>query len=756
MSPRTCSEEPSFASRLHSAALPLPFGVLLRGRHGLRWLTTGVDGALLVRRLLLLALAIPLLVTWFATQAEENGWLGERAGLFASAGTNMMVSATLVLVTALWLRRSEQGRRQAQDDFRTLSKDLLDFKAALDEHAIVATTDPQGRITFVNDRFCAISKYSRAELLGQDHRLINSGHHSKRFMGEMWETIKRGEVWRGELRNRAKDGSFYWVQTTIVPMLDADGRLRQYVAIRADITERKRAEETLRQSEERFRELANKIEEVFLITDPQSHQLHYVSLGLREDLGVSGETAISSAWKWLDAIHPDDRKRIQLAAQTKQEGGHYDEIYRIVRPDGSVRWIHDRAYPVKGEEGRVVRVIGIAADITQRHLLELQLRQAQKMESIGQLAGGIAHDFNNLLTVIQGHANLLLDLPECGRDLRESAEQISLAAERSAALTRQLLTFSRKQAMQAAPLNLNDAVRDFAKMLKRILGADVVLEVRCAAELPPVHADVAMLEQVLMNLVVNARDAMPAGGKLFLRTKLQVLNAEHLHLQARPQAKPGEYVCLEVEDTGCGISQANLTRIFEPFFTTKEVGRGTGLGLATVYGIIEQHRGWLTVYSEVGLGTVFRVYLPALSSFAEKPKELAAIEMVGGHETILLVEDEPPLRMLVRDLLERLGYTVYEAGSGPEAEKIFQEFDGRIDLLLTDVIMPGGITGFELAKKLRVDRSDLAVLYTSGYSQELVCRDQQLQEGVNFLQKPHPPRLLAESVRAAIDSRLRQ
>jgi signal transduction histidine kinase len=396
----------------------------------------------------------------------------------------------------------------------------------------------------------------------------------------------------------------------------------------------------------------------------------------------------------------------------------------------------------------VERALHEARNRKERKNLEQQLLQAQKMESIGQLAGGVAHDFNNLLTVIQGHASLLLIRPDLDTQGQESVEQIALAAERAATLTRQLLTFSRKQVMQARCLDLNEVVGGVTKMLTRFLGEDVHLQVHYGSRSPYVQGDAGMIEQVLMNLAVNARDAMPRGGHLTIRTEDESVDADYVQLN--PDSIPGNYVCLSVSDTGCGIPPEILPRIFEPFFTTKEVGKGTGLGLATVYGIVHQHRGWVSVYSEVGQGTVFRIYLPSSKGGENMRPANMEPEVRGGSETILLVEDEAPVRALVRNVLERHGYKVMEADSGRAALETWSRYR-EAALVLTDMVMPGGMTGRELGQQLHSFNPVLPVIYTSGYSADVVGKDFELREGENFLQKPYTPRKLLLAVRQALD-----
>src|SRR5262249_32114972 len=370
------------------------------------------------------------------------------------------------------------------------------------------------------------------------------------------------------------------------------------------------------------------------------------------------------------------------------------------------------------DQGNTKGSIGILMDITERRQLGEQLRQLQKMESIGQLAAGVAHDFNNILAVIQGHTDMILGGMAEGKDAEDSLNQVSAAARRAANLTRQLLAFSRKQQMQAQDLNLNTVLQGMSQMLTRLLGATIALEFKAAPGLPAVNGDIGMMEQILLNLAVNARDAMPRDGRLTISTGTRKI--AETEIQRNPEARAGWFVCLSVADTGAGIAPEILPRIFEPFFTTKEAGKGTGLGLATVYGIVKQHQGWIEVESELGRGTTFNVFLPA-SSQSVAPATLTAAPTTakGGTETILIAEDDPALRRLAAPILRNLGYEVLEAGSGVEAIAVWEQCGKKVSLLLTDLVMPDGLTGRELAKQMATREAGLKVIYTSGYSPEI-------------------------------------
>lgn len=393
-----------------------------------------------------------------------------------------------------------------------------------------------------------------------------------------------------------------------------------------------------------------------------------------------------------------------------------------------------------------------AGEITERLNLEAQLRQSQKMQSVGQLAAGIAHDFNNILTIIQGHTELVTCEENLPQSARESLDQVAQAAQRAANLTRQLLTFGRKQFMQVELLDLNEVIKSVTQMLKRALGENITLRCNLSSVLPPIEGDSTMMEQVIMNLSLNARDAMANGGSLIVTTNPVKVGREYVEMN--PEAREGVFVCLTVSDNGCGMDRIKLGKIFEPFFTTKEVGKGTGLGLATVYGIVKQHSGWIEVESELGKGTAFKIFLPASAKrVAVQAAKGAGAQVKGGNETVLLVEDEPGVLMLARGVLKSYGYQVLEAKSGVDALRVWAQYDTRINLLLTDMVMPGGMSGHDLAKKLRNEKRDLKVIYTSGYSMETLGQDFSLGKGMLFLKKPYNPQTLAQMVRDCLDAR---
>ena len=515
---------------------------------------------------------------------------------------------------------------------------------------------------------------------------------------------------------------------------------------------RTEAEMRLRAAQKRLTDVLAKSPAIIYVLKVrgQSVTTDWVSENIEPLLGYSVAEALEPDW-WFSRVHPEDQPAAGALGDVLSRKPWAE--YRFRRKDGQYRWIRDEQRLVRNESGAPVEIVGSWMDITDRKQLEEQLRQAQKMEAIGQLAGGVAHDFNNMLAVIGGNSELaLMDAAQLSPTVVDCLKQVSAASERAASLTRQLLTFSRRQVMQAKALDLNKLVADLTRMLSRIIGENVRLQCTYAENLPRVHADPGMLEQVLVNLVVNARDAMPNGGRLRIATG--PVNFSHAYSQTHPEARPGDFVSLTVQDSGTGIAAEHLSHIFEPFFTTKEAGKGTGLGLATVYGIVKQHQGWVEVTSAVGRGATFRVLLPALSVPAESgASEETDMPLRGGQETILLLEDEPAVRLVTRRLLESVGYKVLEAGSSFEALELFQSAARDCALLLTDIVLAEGVTGMELADRLRVRHPALKVIYMSGYSGDMAGKDTRFFKRTKsrFLQKPFDSRTLTQTVRDLLD-----
>ncbi|MDB6028605.1 MAG: response receiver sensor histidine kinase response regulator [Verrucomicrobiales bacterium] len=413
------------------------------------------------------------------------------------------------------------------------------------------------------------------------------------------------------------------------------------------------------------------------------------------------------------------------------------------RADGSPRWIS--MTQILGHDSNGDPIIdGLVSDISERVLLEEHLRKTQKMDSIGQLAAGVAHDFNNLLTIIQGHTNLILE-GKHDPDTVDSLKRVAAAADRATTLTRQLLTFGRRQRMAPEPLNINEVVKNVESLLRHGLGDRIFLEVNCEPDLPEILADASLLEQVVVNLAMNGRDAMQQGGVLSLTTNLCLIDRNYT--RRNHEAEEGSFVCLKIEDTGCGIDAATLSHLFEPFYTTKDVGKGPGLGLASVYGIVKQHKGWIDVASRLSVGTTFSIYLPCAAKAVAGNTETFTLEADNARETVLVVEDEPELLDLVAGILESNGYQVLQAASGVKALDVWHNNRDKIDLLLTDMKMPEGMDGIELAEILMLQKPLLKVLYTSGYSPALFDATMSFREDYNFLSKPYPPEKLLSAVR---------
>ena len=489
--------------------------------------------------------------------------------------------------------------------------------------------------------------------------------------------------------------------------------------------------------------------------DAPEQRTAFISSHVEQMLGYTVAQALLTPDFLPNIIHPEDRARaIAEAAAAFESGNGGISQYRLVARDGRILWVEARTTVVKNAEGRPVGMRGVMMDITAgketdraKSQLEEELRQAQKIESIGRLAGGVAHDFNNLLTAINGYADLMLeDLAEDHR-WRGAVTEIRRAGERAADLTGQLLAFSRRQLLQPRVLDLNVLVTESTKMLKRLLGEDIEVITSLDPTLGHVTADAGQLHQIILNLAVNARDAMPRGGQLTIETQNVVLDEEQLHLSL----PPGAYVLLAVSDNGSGMDQETLSRIFDPFFTTKESTKGTGLGLSTVYGIVKQSGGSIFVYSEPGRGTTFKIYLPrsdkAVSATTEPRVE---VDTLRGSETVLVVEDEEAVRKLIEQALRKYGYRVIEATNGAEALRVCENHDPPIRLMVTDVVMPG-MSGRELAARVREQLPDLRVLYMSGYTDDTVIRHGLLDASMFFLQKPFTPSALARKVRETLD-----
>ncbi|HZF01119.1 MAG TPA: PAS domain S-box protein [Methylomirabilota bacterium] len=660
-----------------------------------------------------------------------------RPGSYSQSDLEMLQTLADQCSGALERVRAEQGLRESQQRFRDLFENSPDA---------IFVEDLDGMVLDANFTACVLHGMTRDQLIG------------KSAIDDLVPPHRR-ETARTDFQKLA-DGKLSWVEgesLTVggrtVPVevragrIEYDGKPALLLHVR-DITERRASLAAVESSEALFRSVWENSVDGMRLTDESGIVVavndSYCKLMGMEAAMLEGKPftvtyATSENWdEMLNNLREFFAARSSERQRQRQHTLHDGRVVHLEITDSFIEI-----------QGRPLLMLSLFRDVTLHRRLEEQLLQSQKMEAIGQLAGGVAHDFNNILTVIHGHASLLSmsDLDDTGA---RSAQQITQAAERAAGLTRQLLTFSRRQLIQPKRFDMNKLVGNMTDMLGRILGEDVALQLNYCQSPAIVEADAGMMEQVLLNLAVNARDAMPRGGKLSVR--IAIVDVNELHVQHHAEARVGQFVCVSKGDTGCGIPQENLSRIFEPFFTTKDVGKGTGLGLATVYGIVRQHQGWVEVDSAVGKGTTFRIYVPRVGDEkVESEKPTTQIIVRGGDEGILLVEDEKPVRDLVARVLQKQGYKVFQAGNGDEAVELWKQHADEVSLLLTDLVMPGSLNGRELAEKFWNERPELKVIFTSGYSADIVGKDFKLEPEVNFLQKPYHPQTLALTVRRCLD-----
>jgi PAS domain S-box-containing protein len=638
------------------------------------------------------------------------------------------------------LKRANEILRESDQRFRSLLDNAPD--------AVYVQTNQ--RIIYANQATLRLLRAERQEqLLGQPVLDFVAPEWREMVRQRMQQVnVKDGPLPALEEEYLCVDKSRVQVEVTAVPTV-FHGERGALVFVR-DITERKRTMETIAYERQLLRTLLDLMPYGVYIKDLDSCFL-MANETLAKRFGKKNPAALLG-FSDLDYFPPEVAAVFRADEQRVFNGETINEKEEIVLfPNGQERTLLTTKVPFRNSRGQICGLVGIGRDVTEHKLLEEQLRQSQKMEAFGQLAGGVAHDFNNLLTVIEGHVALLQIKEESTPANRASSlNEIGKAAERAANLTRQLLTFSRRQLFQPKPADLNDIVANTTKMLQRLIGEHIGLETRFTPGGAPITADRNMMEQILINLAVNSRDAMPKGGRLIIQT--DIVTFAETDIATNPKARPGTFIRLSVTDTGCGIAPAEIERIFEPFFTTKEVGKGTGLGLATVFGIVTQHHGWIEVKSKTSEGTTFQVYLPRL---AEKETVIAELtrppDVRGGHETILLVEDEAPVRTLVRTLLERKGYRIIEADSGLNALELWQHKRDAIDLLFTDMVMPDGISGRELASQLLAEKPGLKVIYASGYTDDMLGESSPLRNNPHFLEKPFDSYKLLKRVRDCLD-----
>ena len=615
------------------------------------------------------------------------------------------------------------------------------------------TTDTalQARIVYVNDAFVNLTGFSRDEAIGQTPRMLQGPNTERSELDRIRTALEAFEPVRAEMINYTKAGEEYWIEIDITPITNADGSFTHFVAVQRDVTDRRRAEEALRLSETRFRLVSRATRNAIWDWDVPGDHLWW-SEEMSEIFGhqLDPDGGLPSAWH--AHVHPEDADRVDAAMQRLQSGetDAISERYRFRKADGTWVIVEDRAFAIRNDAGETVRILGSMKDISERLLLEDRLRQSQKLEAVGQLTGGVAHDFNNLLTVIMGNTEVLQQELAEHHPLRRYVDMSATAADRAADLTNRLLAFSRKQPLQPRVLDVNAVIAGIEGMLRRTLGEDIDVEIVRAGGLWRTEADPSQLEAALLNLANNARDAMVNGGALTIETANAHLDDDYV--AAEDGLKAGQYVLICVSDTGHGIPPDQIGRVFEPFFTTKPVGKGTGLGLSMVYGFVKQTGGHIRVYSEPDQGTTFKLYFPrCLSAHGQADALAQGNQPSRGRETILVVEDDHMILLQLAAQLESLGYTVIAASEGPSALAHIRN-RSDIDLLLTDVVLPGGMNGRQIADAALAIRPDLKILYTSGYSENAIVHHGRLDSGVELLSKPYRRATLAAKVRKVLDA----
>ena len=667
------------------------------------------------------------------------GWMGELYYRVQAQSRELALDHETLVREVADRKRAEDRLRESEELFRLITESAADM---------VSLWDPQGNLVYSSPAF--------ARSLGYESPATIEAAFAEVFhpddIGPARAALARvlsGGMEGLSMRIRHVDGSWRWIEAvgTLVswrkgPFLLIVGR---------EVTARHEAQEALRRSHEHYQGLVDSIDGAVWECDFPSLSITYVSPFVERLFGFPPRQWLDDPRFWKSRLHPDDREAtLRLCYAATIALRDHELVYRMIAADGRAIWVRDRV-KVFVEDGKPVRLRGVTVDITEQTQTEDRMRQAQKMDAIGRLAGGIAHAFNNLLTVINGYGELLADSLTPGSPPYQLAGEIRSAGDRAAALTRKLLAFGHKQLVAHKVLDLNAALAGMRDLLEHMLGEDVESRFDLTAGVLPIKADPAQIEQIILNLVVNARDAMPEGGQLTIATSEATVREDDTPLTV--ELSPGPYIVLEVRDTGIGMSEEVRARVFEPFFTTKGVGQGTGLGLATVYGIVKQCGGQIDVRTALGMGTTFRVYLPRC------PEPIVQNEPVpvpkappGDGEVLLLAEDEPLVRGLAACCLRQAGYTVLEATTSPDAVRICDSHSGPIHLLLTDVIMPH-LSGPALARQALERRPGLKVLFMSGHTDDAVLRRGIREEGVFFLQKPFTPDSLARKVRDLLDAK---
>jgi two-component system, cell cycle sensor histidine kinase and response regulator CckA len=636
------------------------------------------------------------------------------------------------------------ARHQGESARRLLAAVVSDS-----DDAIIGTTI-DGTINSWNAGAVRLFGYRASEIIGHHTSVLAPPDGVDELNGYVDAVLAGNHIAGRDTSGRRKDGTVLPVSITLSPIRGTAGDPVGVSATIRDISERQAVERTLRESEERFQLIAETVTQVFWISDLSTRAMRYVSRAYERIWGRSCAALYASPAAFVDSVHPDDRETLLQTRESERVGRPFEVEYRIVRPDGEVRWIRDRGFPVTATSGAVANYVGVAEDVTERRSLEEQLRQSQKMEAIGLLAGGVAHDFNNLLTAILGFSGFLRDSLAGDDERIGDVDEIRRAAERAATLTRQLLAFGRKQILAVRVLHLGDVLAELTPMLRRLLGESIDLTTTVGNR-GLLKADPGQLQQVIVNLAVNARDAMGDAGRLTLATTDVVLDA--MFTRRHPSASPGPHVMLTVTDTGSGMDAETQKRIFEPFFTTKPQGHGTGLGLATVYGIVQQSGGSIWVDSEPGRGTTFTVCLPTTAETGESLEAASAVAVPnGGSETILLVEDEALVREFVFKVLSRRGYAVHPFADPVHAIAYARAQTAPIDLVLSDVVLPD-MSGPTMAAEIVGRHPEARTLFMSGYADTAIIQQGVIDPGARFVAKPFSADRIAQKVREAIDAR---